>query len=38
VVKIVSAFADDIELGLEEALAYRRHAITDDHRCLDIID
>jgi hypothetical protein len=37
VADVVGMFADEIGVSLEEALAYRRYAITGDRRCLDLV-
>ncbi|MGY4102017.1 hypothetical protein ACW2Q0_21075 [Nocardia sp. R16R-3T] len=37
VAELVSMFANDIGLPADEALAYRRYAITGDVRCLDLV-
>ncbi|MEU2258525.1 hypothetical protein ABZ540_35770 [Nocardia xishanensis] len=38
VADLVSVFADDVGIPVEEAMACRRYAITGDVRCLDRID
>lgn len=36
VTDVLGMFAEDIGISLNEALAYRRYALTGDNRCLDI--
>lgn len=38
VADVVGMFADDIGVTRDEALAYRRYAITGDRRCLDVVE
>ncbi|MBF6235340.1 hypothetical protein, partial [Nocardia farcinica] len=35
VAAVVSRFADDVNMPVDVAMAYRRYAITGDVRCLD---